>query len=273
MGPEGRLGPAQGGQQLRRPRQVRRLPGRVAARGRGPALAAEGLRGAPRLGLRDRRQHRPAEGADQHRRLPHRLRDVQRHHSRRRLSARRRLAVDRAVRPAPPPPRRRAPGAAPRRHLLHARPRPALGDQAPEVAGDRHVREVQEARHRPGRRAAQGAPDDQVPLHHAEAARGAVRARVAEGARHHRHLLRRHRDDAAVPPLRRRGAVRGRLLRADLRQHADGPGDAPRDRAGRGLGDRLLPAGAARDDRSRRSRAARSSSSTTATPAASASPR
>ena len=75
-----------------------------------------------------------------------------------------------------------------------------------------------------------------------------------QGARHHRHLLRRHRDDAAVPPLRRRGAVRRRLLRADLRQHADGPGDAPRDRSGRGLGDRLLPAGAARDDRGRRSR-------------------
>ena len=114
-----------------------RLPGRVAPRGRGAPLAAEGLRGPAGVGLRDRRQHRPAEGADQHRRLPHRLRDVQRHPPRRRLPARRRLAVDRAVRPAPPAPRRRAPRAAPRRHLLHARPRPALGDQAPEVAGDR----------------------------------------------------------------------------------------------------------------------------------------
>ena len=41
-----------------------------------------------------------------------------------------------------------------------------------------------------------------------------------------RRLLRRHRDDAAVPPLRGRGAARRHLLRADLRQHADGPGDA-----------------------------------------------
>ncbi len=227
MGETGRLGPAQGGQELRRPRQVRRLPGRMAARRRGPPLAAEGLRRPARLGVRDRRQHRPPEGAHQHRRLPHRLRDVQRHHSRRRLPARRRLAVDRPVRPAPAAPRGRAPRPAPRRHLLHARPRPALGDQAPEVAGDGHVREVQEACHRPGGRAPQGAPDHQVPVHHAQAAGGAVRARLAQGARHHRHLLRRHRDDAAVPSLRRRGAVRGRLLRPDLRQHADGAGDAP----------------------------------------------
>ena len=42
---------------------------------------------------------------------------------------------------------------------------------------------------------------------------------------HHGRLLRRHRDDAAVPPLRGRGAARAeRLLRAHLRQHADGPG-------------------------------------------------
>ena len=65
--------------------------------------------------------------------------------------------------------------------------------------------------------------DDQVPVHDAEAARGAVRARLAEEGRHHRRLLRRHRDDAAVPSLRGRGADGGRVLRADLRQHADGP--------------------------------------------------
>ena len=35
---------------------------------------------------------------------------------------------------------------------------------------------------------------------------------VAEEARHHRHLLRRHRDDAAVPPLRGRGAAGGRAI-------------------------------------------------------------
>ena len=54
-GREGRLGPAQGRQRLRRPRQVRRLPGRVAARRPGPALGAEGLRGQARL-----RSSRPA---------------------------------------------------------------------------------------------------------------------------------------------------------------------------------------------------------------------
>jgi hypothetical protein len=36
-------------------------------------------------------------------------------------------------------------------------------------------------------------------------------------------LLRRHRDDAAVPPLRDRGAPGGRVLRADVREHAHGP--------------------------------------------------
>ena len=39
---------------------------------------------------------------------------------------------------------------------------------------------------------------------HAEAARGAVREDLAEEDGHQRRLLRRHRDDAAVPPLRGR---------------------------------------------------------------------
>ena len=43
-------------------------------------------------------------------------------------------------------------------------------------------------------------------------------------AGHPRHLLRRHRDERPVPPLRPRGAGAGHRLRADLRQHADGPG-------------------------------------------------
>ena len=50
----------------------------------------------------------------------------------------------------------------------------------------------------------------------------------------------------------------GHLLRADLRQHADGPGDAQDPgRSGGQLRDHLLPAGAARDDRGRQSRSAR----------------
>ena len=39
-------------------------------------------------------------------------------------------------------------------------------------------------------------------------------------------VLRRHGNDAAVPPLRRGGIAGGRLLRAHLRQHADGAGGA-----------------------------------------------
>ena len=50
----------------------------------------------------------------------------------------------------------------------------------------------------------------QVPVHHAEAARGAVRAHLAEEGRHHRRVLRRHRNDAAVSSLRRRGVDGGR---------------------------------------------------------------
>ena len=71
----------------------------------------KGYAGQADLRLRDRRQHGRAEVADQHRRLPHRLRDVQRHAAGRRLSEGRGLAVDRPQRAAPSAPRRRAPGA------------------------------------------------------------------------------------------------------------------------------------------------------------------
>ncbi len=94
----------------------------------------------------------------------------------------------------------------------------------------------------------------QLPLHHAEAARSAVRADLAEEGRHHRRVLRRHGDDAAVSSLCGRGVDGRRLLRPDLRQHADGAGHAQASRARRQLGGDLLPADAARDDRSRRSR-------------------
>ena len=62
--------------------------------------------------------------------------------------------------------------------------------------------------------------------------------------------------------------MEGALLRADLRQHADGPRPAQAADQGRQLGDHLLPAGAARDDRSGRSRRPVEASSTTARPAA-----
>ena len=93
-----------------------------------------------------------------------------------------------------------------------------------------HLKAYQEHCHRPGDDDPVGRARHQVHVHDAEAARRPVPA-AGEGGlehrqgRHHRHLLRRHRDDVAVDPLRDRGVPRpGRLHRADLRQHADGPG-------------------------------------------------
>ncbi len=43
-----------------------------------------------------------------------------------------------------------------------------------------------------------------------------------EEGRHHGDLLRRHRDDAAVSPIRGRGTAGRRLLRANVREHVDG---------------------------------------------------
>ena len=57
----------------------------------------KGLAGQADLRLRDRRQHRRAEVAHHHRRLPHRLRAVQRHPARTMLSERRELADARPV--------------------------------------------------------------------------------------------------------------------------------------------------------------------------------
>jgi hypothetical protein len=61
-------------------------------------------------------------------------------------------------------------------------------------------------------------------------------------------------DDAQFHRFAGRGADGRRPLRADLRQHADGPRPAQAADEGRQLGDHLLPAGAAGDDRGRRSR-------------------
>jgi hypothetical protein len=230
----------------------------MAARRPRPEVGAEGVCGQARLRLRDGRQYRRPQSAHQHRRLPDRLLDLQRHAAGRVVPEGRGLAVDRPVRPAPPAARGRTSRAASRRHLLHGRPRSPLGDQAAEDAAVRAGRAVQEARHRSGDHPAQGAREHPVPLHHAEAARSAVRTRIAEEARSEGRVLRRHRDDAPVPSLRRRRADGRRLFRADLRQHADGSRDAQTAASRRRLGDHLLPAVAARDDRSGEPRAARS---------------
>ena len=161
----GWTGPQQAGwdprkevQQLRRPRQVRRLPGRVAARRAGAALGAEGptrtsrstifetggSTGVPksRINIDDFRIDYEMFSDT----LPD---DV--------FPQGRRLAVCRPDRPAPPAPRRRAPRAASRRHLLHGRPRSALGDQADQDGRDGDDGALQAPRHRPGADAAQGA--------------------------------------------------------------------------------------------------------------------
>ena len=83
-----------------------------------------------------------------------------------------------------------------------------------------------------------------------------------------RHLLRRHRDDAAVPPLGARGSARRHLLRADLRQHADGPRGPQAVRPQGQLRDHLLPAAAARACSRSSIPTSRCASSATAKPAA-----
>ena len=74
----------------------------------------------PDLHVRDRRIDRRAQVAHQRRRLPDRLRDVQRHAARRVFPEGQRLADGRAVGPAPAAAGGRAPGAASRRHLASA---------------------------------------------------------------------------------------------------------------------------------------------------------
>src|SRR5215510_1217079 len=91
-----------------------------------------------------------------------------------------------------------------------------------------------------------------MPLRHAKATRSPVREGVAEEDGDHGRLLRRDRDDAAIPPPRRRRVDGGRLFRPDLRQHADGIGHAQTLRPGGRLRNNLLSAQPARDDRSGR---------------------
>ena len=133
------------------------VPGRVAARRPGAPLGAARLQGPADLHLRDRRQHRRAEVAHQHRRLPHRLRAVQQHAAGRQVPEGRRLAAGRPERPAPAAARHRASRAASRRHLLHGRSRSALGHQADQDGRDGDDGALQAPRHRPGADAAEGA--------------------------------------------------------------------------------------------------------------------
>ena len=236
---QARLGPAAGDPRLRRSGQAGPLPGRMAPRRPGAALGSQGLRRSAGLRLRDRRQHGHPQEPHQHRRLPHRLLDVQRHAQRQVLSPRRQLADARSLGPAAAAAGRRAPGPGPRRHLLLHRSRSPLGHPPDQAGAVRRAGGLQGPLHPAGPDDPAGEPRNQVHVHHAQAAGGPLREDLAEEGGHHRRLLRRHGDDAAVPPLRPRGtAGRGRL-RPDLRQHADGPGLQQAVRSGRRLLDHL----------------------------------
>ena len=93
-------------------------------------------------------------------------------------------------------------------------------------------------------------------------------------ARDHRRLLRRHRDDAAVPPLRgARSCSEGVYFAPTYGNTLMGLAVHRPRKPGRQLGHHLLPAGAARHDRGGRPERARRASWATARRAACASPR
>ena len=220
----------------------------------------KGLRRQADLRLRDRRHHRHPQEPHRDRRLPHRLRAVQRDAARRVLSQGLQLADARAVGPAPAAAGGRAPGQYPRRHLLLRRSRSALGHQADQEGLDastcRPTRITSSTRRSRSSRPATTSS--------ACSRRRSCSSRWRCGSRtmgtthpqdgHHRHLLRRHRVHAAVEPLRPRGAARRRLHDADLRQHADGPGGQRAERPAQRLQDHLLRAAAARGRRGGRLR-------------------
>ena len=171
------------------------------------ALGAEGAGGQAGLRLRDRRHHRHAEDAHRHRRLPDRLRDVQRHAAGRVLSRR----ASNWLMLGPSGPRRlrlvgRAPGPVPRRHLLLRRSRSALGDQADQEGLDRAPAGLQGSRHRSGGHDPSGRPRHPVHVHDAEAARGAGAAARVDG---HDHPADRASpaSSAAAPSSRRSGTA------------------------------------------------------------------
>ena len=89
------------------------------------------------------------------------------------------LADGRAQRAAPAAAGGRAPRPAPRRHLLHGRPRSPLGHQTDQGAADGAGRGVQAPCDRSGAHAPARAREHQVPVHDAEAPRGVVRESLA----------------------------------------------------------------------------------------------
>ena len=157
-----------------------------------------------------------------------------------------RLADGRPDRPAPPAPGHRAPRQLPRQLVLLHRSRPALGEEGHRREEVRPGPRLHGPRRGPGRDHPQ-APQDQRPVHHAEAARSARREGQPLRGRHPRRVLRRHHHGAAIRALHRRGSAGGahRLL-PHLRQHAHGPGGQRAAAAGGQLLHHLLRAAAAR---------------------------
>ncbi len=178
-----RLGSAQA-RSRRSPTFARFEPfrGRVAARRTGAALDPEGPRRQAGLRVRDRRHDRHAEDAHRLRRLPHRLRAVQR----RRCPTSTFPKGSNWLMLGPSGPRRlrlvgRAPRAVPRRHLLLRRSRSALGDQADQEGLERAPAGLQGPRDRSGGHDPPGRPRHPLHVHHAEAARGAGAAARVDG--------------------------------------------------------------------------------------------
>ena len=242
---------AQGSPQLRRPEQAPPLRRRLAPRRPRPPLAAQGPGGQADLRLRNRRL---APASPRSRLQVDDFRIDYENFSKTLSDKTFPKGADWLMlgpqRPPPPAPGDRAPRPAPRRHRVQRRPRPALGHQAPQARRDPGGQPLQAALHRPGPDHPPQPPEHQVHVHHAEAARSPGRQDRPRPLRHHRHLLRRHRADPAVPPLRPRGTRPRHRLRPHLRQHADGPGHPQALRPGRQLRDHLprpAAAGGGRD--------------------------
>ncbi len=190
--------PAQGRAGFRRLEAVRAFRGRMASRRPGAALGAQGAAQQADLRFRDRRHYRHPQEPRRPGRLPHRLRDVQRHSAGEVFPQRVKLAHARSVRPAASASGGRAPLPIPRRHLLLRRSRSALGRQAHQEGLDGAPEGVPGARHRPGADGAVGQPRNQVHVHDAEAARRPGDA-AGEGRFEHRASRASSASSAAAP--------------------------------------------------------------------------
>ena len=269
-----RLGSAPRDHALRRPRALRPVRGRVAARRSGAAL--DSRKGSP--ASRSSCSRPAARPACRRRASPATTSAPTTSSSARRCRTSTFRKASNWLMLGPSGPRRLRLSVEhlaqyPRRHLLLRRPRSALGDQADQEGLERAPAGLQGSRDRSGGHDPAGRPRHPLHVHDAEAARSAGAPARVDGhddpqGRHHRHLLGRHRVHAAVEPLRARGAARRRLHDADLRQHADGPRGQRAERTAQQLQDRLLRAAAARGRSRSWTSTIPTGSSTTARPAA-----